>query len=84
MWSLWMQSVLEAIGMNIKLARTRMSISQAELASRLNLEQSYISRIERGVVAVSCERLYEIIHILSCESKDIFPEKSEVHIKFIK
>lgn len=79
-----MKSVLDAIGMNIKLARTRMSISQAELASRLNLEQSYISRIERGLVAVSCERLYEIIHILGCESKDIFPVKAEVQTKFSK
>ena len=84
MRSLWMQSVLKAIGMNIKLARTRISISQAELASRLNLEQSYISRIEKGVVAASNERLYEIIHILDCESTDIFPEKAEVQTKFSK
>ena len=79
-----MQSVLEAIGMNIKLARIQTSMSQTELASRLNLEQSYISRIERGLVAASPERLYEIVFILDCESTDIFPKKSEVRLKVSK
>ncbi len=77
-----MQSVLSLIGMNLKVARTRKSITQSELACMLNVEQSYISKLERGTVAASCERIYEIMQILECESKDIFPAVNDVTTKF--
>ena len=73
-----MQSVQVLIGMNIKIARIRKSWSQLDLASKLNVEQSYISRIEQGKVAASSERIYEIIHILGCEHTDIYPDAAEV------
>jgi len=66
------------IGKNIKLARVKNGWSQAELAHKLNVEQSYISRVESASVAASCERIYEIIHLLKCESTDIFPAVSQV------
>ena len=73
-----MQPVQKLIGMNIKLARTKRSVLQAELANKMGIEASYLSRIERGSVPASCERIYEIIHILRCEINEIFPEPSEV------
>jgi len=76
-----MQPVQKLIGMNIKLARTKRSISQAKLASDLGIEASYLSRIERGSVPVSCERIYEIIHFLQCDIDEIFPAPSEVEIQ---
>ncbi len=79
-----MQSVQTLIGMNIKLARTKRSISQAEVANKIGIEASYLSRIERGTVPVSCERIYEIIHILQCDIGDIFPVPSEVETQFNK
>jgi len=66
------------IGKNIKLARVRKGWSQAELAHKLDVEQSYISRIESASVAVSCERVYEIIYLLDCDAVDIFPSKIQV------
>ena len=77
-----MQSALKIIGLNIKLARTKSGFSQAELADKLSVEQSYISRVESGSVAASCERIYEIIHLLGCKASDIFPESKEVETQF--
>lgn len=77
-----MQPALKIIGLNIKLARTKFGLSQAELADKLSVEQSYISRVESGSVAASCERIYEIIHILDCTASDIFPESKEVKTQF--
>jgi len=68
------------IGKNIKLERVKKGWSQADLAHRLDVEQSYISRIESASVAVSCERVYEIIYLLNCESSDIFPLLNQVKI----
>ena len=76
-----MQPVQKLIGMNIKLARMKRSISQAELAEKIGIEASYLSRIERAVVPVSCERVYEIIHVLGCQPSEIFPEPFEVETK---
>ena len=76
-----MESVQKLIGMNIKLARTKRSINQAEIANKIGIEASYLSRIERGTVPISCERIYEIIHILKCDIVEIFPEPSEVKTK---
>ena len=76
-----MQPIQKLIGMNIKLARTKRSIPQAKLAEKIGIEASYLSRIERGVVPVSCERIYEIIHVLRCKPSEIFPEPDDVKTK---
>ena len=81
LWMFRMQSIQALIGMNIKLARTKRTISQAELASRLGIEASYLSRIERGNVPISCVRIYQIIKILNCDLEEIFPTPSEVDIQ---
>lgn len=77
-----MQPVLKLIGMNIKLMRIKSELSQADLAHKLSVEQSYVSRIESGSVAVSCQKIYEIIHLLECSETDIFPNAQEVDTQF--
>lgn len=77
-----MQPVLKLIGMNIKLVRVRNGWSQAELAHKLGVEQSYVSRVESGSVAASCQKVYEIIHLLGCDIVDIFPNAQEVQTQF--
>lgn len=77
-----MVHVNKLIGKNIKLARIKKEWSQADLAHKLDVEQSYISRIESGLVAASCERIYEIIHLLDCKSNDIFPLAQSTKTKF--
>jgi transcriptional regulator with XRE-family HTH domain len=77
-----MQPVQQLIGMNLKIARIKRSITQAEVANKLGVEASYLSRIERGTVPVSCERIYEIIHLLHCDIDEVFPLPSEVETQF--
>ena len=77
-----MQPVQKLIGMNIKLARTKRSITQAEVANKIGIEASYLSRIEKGTVPVSCERIYEIIHLLNCDISEVFPMPEEVETQF--
>jgi transcriptional regulator with XRE-family HTH domain len=77
-----MQPVQKLIGMNIKIARTKRSITQTEIASKIGIEASYLSRIERGSVPVSCERIYEIIHLIQCDMSEIFPVPEEVETQF--
>ena len=77
-----MQPVQQLIGMNIKLARTKRSMPQIELANKVGIEASYLSRIEKGSVPVSCERIYEIIYFLNCDINEIFPVPTEVQTQF--
>ena len=84
LWMFRMQPIQTLIGMNIKLARTKRTVSQAELANTLGIEASYLSRIERGNVPVSCERIYQIIKILNCDLEEIFPEPSKVEVQLSK
>jgi DNA-binding XRE family transcriptional regulator len=82
LWKSCMQPVQKLIGMNIKIARTKRSIMQAEVANKMGIEASYLSRIEKGSVPVSCERIYEIIHILQCDIDEVFPVPEDVETQF--
>ncbi|WP_163934389.1 helix-turn-helix domain-containing protein [Paraferrimonas sp. SM1919] len=73
-----MQTAQKLIGLNVKIERTRKGWNQSELAHKLGVEQSYVSKVERGEIAASCERVYEIIQVLGCEHTDIFPDVSEL------
>lgn len=79
-----MQSARVLIGMNIKLARIKRGINQAELANHLGIEASYLSRIEKGRVPVSCERIYQIIKYMECDLPEIFPLPSLVDSSPVK
>lgn len=48
------------IGRNIKIARTKLGMTQSELAERLDLENVTVSRIETGAQLPSIDRLDEI------------------------
>lgn len=48
---------IKHVGQHIKLARERRGLSQIELARRLGLRQSNLSRLERGLQGVSLETL---------------------------
>ena len=63
------------IGKNIKRLRERQGISQNELAKRAGLNQSNLSRIERGGVEnITLDTLRGLAHALSCSLIDLLPE----------
>lgn len=52
------------IGRNIKLARTRLGITQSQLAEALDVENATVSRIETGAQLPSIDRLEQIAKTL--------------------
>jgi XRE family transcriptional regulator, regulator of sulfur utilization len=63
----------EKLGKNIKKARKKAGITQNELAEKVGVHASYISRIERGVVNPSYEVVESIAKALKVKSSDILP-----------
>ena len=51
-------------GRRVKEYRVKAGLSQSELAKRVGVEKTHISRIERGVAACSIDLLLEISDIL--------------------
>lgn len=57
--------VCRTIGINIAYYRSLCDLSQEELADKLNIDQSHMSKIERAVVGVSIKRLCDIARELN-------------------
>lgn len=54
-------------------ARKEAKMSQAELARRINVTKSYISRIESGSITPSVATFYRIIHALGMRIEVVRP-----------
>lgn len=63
----------EKLGKNIKKARKNAGLTQSELAEKVGVHVSYISRIERGVVNSSIEVIESIAKELKVKSSEILP-----------
>ena len=60
-----------SIGENIKEKRTAMSMTQKELAVKVNVDQSMICQIERGTKAPTLPLAKDIAEILKCSLDDL-------------
>lgn len=49
------KSLREVFGLNVRLERTRLGITQEELAGQVQTDQGYVSQIERGAVSPSLD-----------------------------
>lgn len=65
--------IREEIGSNIAKARKRKGMKQVDVAVSGGLNTSYYSKIERGAVNPSLEKLYRIVKALGIKSSDILP-----------
>lgn len=63
----------EKIGKNIQRIRKKAGVTQEELADKVGVHVSYISRIERGVVNSSIEVIESIAKALKVKSSEILP-----------
>lgn len=61
------------IGNNIKNARKKIGLTQAEIAKDAKIHVNYYARIERGETVPSVEVLEAISKILKIKSSDILP-----------
>ncbi len=61
------------IGKNIKKARKKTSLTQSDVANKINIHPNYYARIERGELVPSLEVLEAIAKVLKVKSSDILP-----------
>lgn len=61
------------IGNNLKRVRKKKNLKQVEIAVDAGINPSYYSKIERGEVNPSLEKVYRIIKALNIRSSDILP-----------
>ena len=65
-------SLTEKLGYRIKELRIARNLKQCELADKLNMERSNLTRIENGKQRPSDENLEKIAKILKVEIKELF------------
>lgn len=63
----------QEVGRNIKRIREKRKLKQIDVAVDVGINPSYYSKIERGEVNPSLEKLYRIIKSLNVKSSDILP-----------
>lgn len=57
----------KAIGRRISKHRKNISMTQAVLAEKLEVSESFISQVERGNAKISLQRLYQIAEVLNID-----------------
>jgi transcriptional regulator with XRE-family HTH domain len=67
------------IGGRVRAARRAQELNQAELALQLHLDQSQISRIERGKCAIDADRLPEFSAALGVETAYFYQQDMDVN-----
>ena len=60
------------LGLNIAYYRKARGFSQSELAEKINISRTHMSRIETAECAVSLDVIFDICRILNTSVKDIF------------
>ncbi|EGR0130275.1 TPA: helix-turn-helix transcriptional regulator [Vibrio vulnificus] len=63
----------EAVGQRIVKVRKSRGLSQEKLALLAEIDRSYMSRIERGKINITLEKLYKIAETLECDVKELLP-----------
>lgn len=67
-------SLNELFGVNVKLERARLGLTQEELALRVKTEQPYLSKVERGKVATSLDFVERVAKALDAKPVDLLDE----------
>ncbi|MEE9219347.1 MAG: helix-turn-helix transcriptional regulator [Acidobacteriota bacterium] len=65
------------VGKKIRQLRKDRKLTQAELASRMGIQQSDLCRMETGEYKVSLEALFKILRIFELNISDFFREEME-------
>lgn len=60
------------LGLSIAYYRKEQGLSQSELAERINISRTHMSRIETADCAVSLDVVFEICDILKISPKQLF------------
>lgn len=68
--------ISQHIGDALAKYRKASGLSQAKVAELMGLSNDAISRMERGKIVLSIERLYEFAELFNCEATDLLIVKS--------
>lgn len=66
-----------AIGSRLRRLRKERHLSQTDLARQIGIQQSDLSRMEKGEYRVSLENLFKILGVLDLDVTEFFQEQSE-------
>ena len=69
--------MLTQIGKNISRFRKELSLSQAELSSRIGLSQTHLASIEVGVRRISLEDLYKVTEAFKVSVAALLPSEED-------
>ena len=64
---------LAALGQKMRIARKEKELTQQELAEKLHVSKSYISKIEKGLISPSVSTFYRIINALGMRVEVVRP-----------
>ncbi|MBO6088309.1 helix-turn-helix transcriptional regulator [bacterium] len=62
----------EIIAKNVKILREKAKLKREELSLALNFDNSYISKLEKGRVNITIDKLDIIAKFFNIETKDLF------------
>ena len=68
-----MNHLARLLGEQVKQQRREQGISQEALAQMCGFDRSYMSRIERGVVRITMEKVYILALTLECGLDQLLP-----------
>jgi transcriptional regulator with XRE-family HTH domain len=66
-----------AIGSRLRELRNERGLTQAELARQIGIQQSDLSRMEKGEYRVSLDNLFKILGVFDLDLADFFGDQSE-------
>ena len=70
-------SEVAAVGSRLRRLRKERGLTQAELARQIGIQQSDLSRMEKGEYRVSLDNLFKILGVFDLDLVDFFGEKKE-------
>ena len=65
------ETLRKELGENIRTAREKAKLTQAEVAAMADIDVNYYARIERGLANPSYEKLHSIMKSLKMESLEV-------------
>lgn len=75
-----MNKLAQLFGENVRKQRNRLGVSQENLAHICGIDRSYMSRVERGIVRITLEKVYIIATALECEPSELLPSIKTPHL----
>ena len=66
-----------AVGSRLRRLRNERGLTQAELARQIGIQQSDLSRMEKGEYRVSLDNLFKILGVFDLDLADFFGEQHE-------